>query len=406
MRMPNGYGSVIKLKGKRRKPYAVRTSEIMEYVEIDAPKELKSGYRYDFKRHNFKWKKKDQVWSAIATDSVKDFAEKMMATEGYEYAVVFRQTFKYLEYFEKQERAYSYLAELNNAEVIPEHIRFSETPTFAEMYDKWKRYRNSLPDKIGKSTWRNYEIAFNHLADLHHKKFNALRTDEVQECINKWTCKSNSTVSNIRTALNNMYKYALMNNYIEKDLSQFFVYSWVEPSEQIHSRYTDEEIAVLWANLYVVNNVDLILITIYSGLRPTELLEITTDNVHLDEQYMVGGIKTEAGIDRVIPIADKILPLIKNRYDKNKRFLVNNKYGNHYTYGSYVSANFNTVMNRLQMQHLPHDGRHTFASLMDNVGANEVCLKLIMGHSMKNDVTKGVYTHKTIPQLIEEVNKI
>jgi len=35
-----------------------------------------------------------------------------------------------------------------------------------------------------------------------------------------------------------------------------------------------------------------------------------------------------------------------------------------------------------------------------------VCLKLIMGHSMKNDVTKGVYTHKTIPQLIEEVNKI
>ena len=406
MRMPNGYGSVIKLKGKRRKPYAVRTSEIMEYVEIDAPKELKSGYRYDFKRHNFKWKKKDQVWSAIATDSVKDFAEKMMATEGYEYAVVFRQTFKYLEYFEKQERAYSYLAELNNAEVIPEHIRFSETPTFAEMYDKWKRYRNSLPDKIGKSTWRNYEIAFNHLADLHHKKFNALRTDEVQECINKWTCKSNSTVSNIRTVLNNMYKYALMNNYIEKDLSQFFVYSWVEPSEQIHSRYTDEEIAVLWANLYVVNNVDLILITIYSGLRPTELREITTDNVHLDEQYMIGGIKTEAGIDRVIPIADKILPLIKNRYDKNKRFLVNNKYGNHYTYGSYVSANFNTVMNRLQMQHLPHDGRHTFASLMDNVGANEVCLKLIMGHSMRNDVTKGVYTHKTIPQLIEEVNKI
>ena len=34
MRLPNGYGSVIKLKGKRRKPYAVRTSEISEFVEI------------------------------------------------------------------------------------------------------------------------------------------------------------------------------------------------------------------------------------------------------------------------------------------------------------------------------------------------------------------------------------
>lgn len=96
-----------------------------------------------------------------------------------------------------------------------------------------------------------------------------------------------------------------MNNYIEKDLSQFFVYSWVDPTEQIHSRYTNEEIATLWSKLYVINNVDLILITIYTGLRPTELLEITTDNVHLDEQYMIGGMKTEAGTDRTIPIADK-----------------------------------------------------------------------------------------------------
>ena len=354
MRMPNGYGSVIKLSGKRRKPYAVRTSCV---VEEDGR---------------------------------------------------FIQKFKYHEYFEKAEHAYAYLAELNNSVLISEHIKFTETPTFKEMYDKWKKYRKALPDKISEKTWRNYDIACNHLSDLHHKKFNALRTEEVQACINKWTCKSSSTVSCIRTVLNNLYKYAMMNNYIErdKDLSTFFVYSWSEPEEQIHSRYTNEEIEVLWANLYIINNVDLILITIYTGLRPTELLEITTDNVHIDEQYMVGGIKTSAGIDRIIPIADKILPLIKNRYDPNRRYLVNNRYGNHYTYGSYVSANFNTVMNRQHMQHLPHDGRHTFASLMDDIGANDVCVKLIMGHSMKNDVTKGTYTHKTKKQLLAEVNKI
>ena len=47
MRLPNGYGSVIKLKGKRRKPYAVRTSEISEFVEIDAPKEPPSKIRQE-----------------------------------------------------------------------------------------------------------------------------------------------------------------------------------------------------------------------------------------------------------------------------------------------------------------------------------------------------------------------
>lgn len=79
---------------------------------------------------------------------------------------------------------------------------------------------------------------------------------------------------------------------------------------------------------------------------------------------------------------------------------------NHYTYGTYMSGNFNTCMGKLKMKHLPHDGRHTFASLMDSAGANDVCIKLIMGHSMKNDTTKGTYTHKTLEELLAEVNKI
>jgi len=29
-----------------------------------------------------------------------------------------------------------------------------------------------------------------------------------------------------------------------------------------------------------------------------------------------------------------------------------------------------------------------------------------MGHSMKNDTTKGTYTHKTLEELLTEVNKI
>lgn len=108
----------------------------------------------------------------------------------------------------------------------------------------------------------------------------------------------------------------------------------------------------------------------------------------------------------IIPLNDKIIPLVKNRYDPNKKYLINNKFGNHYTYGTYMNGNFNTCMGKLKMKHLPHDGIHTFASLMDSVGANDVCIKLIMGHSMKNDTTKGTYTHKTLEELLAEVNKI
>ena len=144
-----------------------------------------------------------------------------------------------------------------------------------------------------------------------------------------------------------------LNEYIDRDLTEGLVYEWTNSTEQIHDRYSNEEIKTLWSKLYGINNVDIILIMIYTGLRPTELLEIQTENVHLDEKYMVGRMKTEAGKDRIIPLNDKIIPLVKNRYDPNKKYLINNNFGNHYTYGTYMNGNFNMCMGKLKMKHLP-----------------------------------------------------
>ncbi len=58
---------------------------------------------------------------------------------------------------------------------------------------------------------------------------------------------------------------------IRKDLTEGLVYEWTNSMEQIHDRYSDEEIKTLWSKLYEINNVDIILIMIYTGLRPTEL---------------------------------------------------------------------------------------------------------------------------------------
>lgn len=75
----------------------------------------------------------------------------------------------------------------------------------------------------------------------------------------------------------------------------------------------------------------------------------------------------------------------------------------------------------MQMNHAPHDTLYTFAALADQVEMNEICKKIIMGHSLANkegtafktfktagtsDVTRDVYTEKTLPQLLEAVNKL
>jgi phage integrase family len=63
------------------------------------------------------------------------------------------------------------------------------------------------------------------------------------------------------------------------------------------------------------------------------------------------------------------------------------------------------MMNRLGMEHLPHDGRHTFASLADTAGMNKIAIKKIMGHA-SNDITEKVYTHKEVSELLANVNMI
>ena len=61
---------------------------------------------------------------------------------------------------------------------------------------------------------------------------------------------------------------------------------------------------------------DIVLIGIYSGFRPQELVLIRTENVFLDDGYIIGGIKTSNGIDRVVPIHPKINELVVFRYQQ------------------------------------------------------------------------------------------
>lgn len=132
----------------------------------------------------------------------------------------------------------------------------------------------------------------------------------------------------------------------------------------------------------------------------------------------MSGMKTEAGKNRIIPLHDAILPLVEYRLNQKRNFLITNKYGNQYTLKVYHVSNFTTLMNRMQMNHAPHDTRYTFSALADQVSMNETCRKIIMGHSIANkngtafktggtgDVTKDIYTEKTLEQLITEVNKL
>lgn len=405
MKMPNGYGAIVHLKGKRRKPYAVRTSSIGEYINIAAPQDLPDDILSVFKQMGYRWRKKESLWTALSSDKTKSFADKIKKEHGYDLSVSFRQYYTYHAYFEKISEAHTFLAEWNSGRMVKEDVKFVDSITFAEMYVKWKDYRQSLKRQLSASTWMAYDAAYKNLYRLHQRAFSSIKSIDIQNIINEYNGKSKSTVTNMGLVLHAMYNYAIMNKYVFDDVTKFLVYEWDEPKKNIHKAFSKEELSILWDNLYKVENIDLLLIYIYTGVRPTELLAILTKNVYLEERYFIGGIKTESGINRTIPIADKIFPLVKKFYDPSREYLITHD-GSPIQYNEYYYRIFTPIMNKFSFNHLPHDTRHTFASMMDSAGANIVCTKLIMGHSMHGDVTKSIYTHKTVEELLFEVNKI
>ena len=151
--------------------------------------------------------------------------------------------------------------------------------------------------------------------------------------------------------------------------------------------------------------VDTILILIYTGFRIGELLEIKNSDINLEEQYIKGGLKTEAGKDRIVPINSKILPFIKNRMQKKNKYLIVNFKGEQMKYNNYYKEKFQPIMEQLGMKHKVHDTRHTFATLLSNADANSVSVKKLIGHNSYT-TTEKFYTHKDIEELRIAVEKI
>ncbi|MBU3145765.1 tyrosine-type recombinase/integrase [Clostridium sp. CF012] len=342
MKNPNGFGSVHKLTGNRRNPYRARKT---------------IGWDENGK----------QLYQAIG-------------------------------YYKSRQLAIQALAEFN---ANPYDIK-TDSITFAEVYEKWseEHFQNIVPSAI--RTWKS---AYNHCGSLHTMRFKDIKTMTLEETI-KNAVVGNSTKARMKSMFNLIYKYALKHEICDKDYA--FLCNTVKKGKPKIERvpFNKNEIKILWDNINLPF-VDMILIGIYSGWRPQELAILKTLDIDINNRTMLGGLKTDAGKNRIVPIHSKVFPLIQNRYNENNEHLfvvLNGQQGNSMTYDKY-RLRFKKVMEMLNMNHRPHDTRHTFITLAKEYNFNEYILKLIVGHSIV-DITEKIYTHRTISQLKEEIEKI
>ena len=84
--------------------------------------------------------------------------------------------------------------------------------------------------------------------------------------------------------------------------------------------FTVEQVEALW-EIADQEWADTVLIYIYTGFRLTELLNMKTEQVNIDEKYLQGGMKTASGKSRIVPIHSRIWPYIEKRVQHGDPYL-------------------------------------------------------------------------------------
>lgn len=349
MKNPNGYGNISKLSGNRRKPWRVRKTV---------------GWEVD-------------------KDSGKT-----------------RQKYQTIGYYATRQEAMKALAAFNEN---PYDI--SSAITFSELYEKWSAEKF---ETVSDSNIKGYKASYATCSNLYNMRFADIRKSHLQGVIDT-SGKNYPTLRKIKVLFNQLFKYAMENDVCSKDYSEYvdiIKYKDKNKAEK-HKPFSDEEIQVLWNNVYRNNYIQVFLMLIYSGVRISEMLDLKKSDVHIDKQYFdVVKSKTESGI-RKVPIADKV----KHFYEywlsaNNSEYLIATPEGKHFTYHNYKDSYWITLMKELNLDHLPHDTRHTTVSMLAKAGVNQTIIKRIVGHSGAMSLTEKVYTHFDIKQLVDAINLI
>jgi site-specific recombinase XerD len=343
MRLPNGYGSVYKLSGNRRKPYIARRT--------------------------------------IGWD---DNGKQLYANIGY---------------YRTKAEALQALAAFNDN---PYDLQLSRV-TFAEIYDRW--WNDTFDENSNRSTTKNYKAAYKHCEPLYDMKMSDVRPLHMQEVID--SCGAGyQTQKRIQILFNQLYRWCINHDAIQKNYAEQVTVTAKEAPKP-RAAFSSEEIAKLWSSLNQHEYISIILMLIYSGVRISELLDLKKEDVNLEGQWFsVRHSKTEAGV-RAVPIADKVLPFWQSFMDKSKSpYAVCTEDGKKLNYDNFIKIYWNPLMNELNMKHTPHETRHTFISLMVAANANQTILKKIVGHKSIMNLTEKVYTHVEIQTLLREVNLI
>lgn len=269
--------------------------------------------------------------------------------------------------------------------------------TLLELYKMWSvQHEND----VSRSTMDCYRAAWKYYAEIQHYKVRNVKTATLQKCLDE-SGKGKRTQENMKALGTMLFRMAMSNDLVNKNYAEGLIPRGEkqEPREP----FTDIELKKMWDCVndpnydFSKNHIDLVLILCYTGFRLEELLSLTDKSYHEEQDwsYFVGGLKTEAGRDRIVGISPKILPLVKRHlktgyiFSPNGKKLGAKKFREDYYYPALDAVGI--------QRKVPHCCRHTFATLMKDIDGSDKDKMAMIGHASLSQTME--YTHANLEGL-------
>lgn len=266
----------------------------------------------------------------------------------------------------------------------------------------WEAMSPKWLDGLSDGKRDHYNRAYKRLSALWGADITRLITQDWQNEIDKIPGKYDPK-KDAKIVASKIYQYAIAQGWISVNMAQFVELPGQTPSKK--DAFTTAELDALWkAWMSGYCWIAYILIMCYTGMRPGELRKVLISDIHLNEGYMVGGIKSEAGKRRCISFPAFLqAPLewaIAN--GKNGKLLSINEQNFYEEYSAALDKA--GILRTEQRKMTPHCCRHTFVTMGTNSGIPLAVLQKMAGHSDPS-VTAG-YNHTHDPELIRAAQSL
>lgn len=285
------------------------------------------------------------------------------------------------------------------------------------LIDLWEGWSKNDMLQLSSNKQCSYRIARKRLEPIIDRQIDSLTVDDLQSVINE-QCNSYYTGRDCKTLLSHLYKRAMASNgnrgRVTQNLSEFLVLPELNEKEAVP--LTPEEVAKIWAAYDKGDRfAGYILLLIYTGMMPGELLACKKSMVDLDRLEIRGaGLKTKTRQRAAIAFPEFIRPVLSDLMAKAKgkkdKLLVMQKENFYEAFYQTIAAagivNPEVIGPDGKKDHriTPYSCRHTFGTEAVKMGLHPAVIQKMLRHS--NTKTQEKYTHLGGEELHDAVNQL